>query len=84
MGILQRDLRYGPVPAEAFVFADSGYVWAQSPAFTFAAPDRRLISSFGIGARLNAFGLPLEIAAVRALSAPAHGWSFDFSFRTGF
>jgi hypothetical protein len=84
MGMLQRELRYGPVPAEAFVFADSGYVWAQSPAFTFAAPDRRLISSFGIGARLNAFGLPLEIAAVRALSAPARGWSFDFSFRPGF
>jgi hypothetical protein len=84
MGMLQRELRYGPVPAEAFVFADSGYVWAQSPAFTFAAPDRRLITSFGIGARLNAFGLPLEIAAVRALSAPARGWSFDFSFRPGF
>ena len=84
MGMRKRDLRYGPVPAEAFVFADSGYVWAQSPAFTFASPDRRLISSFGIGARLNAFGLPLEIAAVRALSAPARGWSFDFSFRPGF
>lgn len=84
LGMLKRELRYGPVPAEAFVFADSGYVWAQSPAFTFAAPGRRLISSFGIGARLNAFGLPLEIAAVRALSAPARGWSFDFSFRPGF
>jgi hypothetical protein len=84
LGMLRRELRYGAVPAEAFVFADSGYVWAQSPAFTFAAPDRRLITSFGIGARLNAFGLPLEIAAVRALSAPARGWSFDFSFRPGF
>lgn len=84
MGMLERELRYGPVPAEAFVFADSGYVWAQSPAFTLAAPGRRLIGSFGIGARLNAFGLPLEIAAVRALSAPARGWSFDFSFRPGF
>lgn len=84
MGMLRRELRYGPVPAEAFIFADSGYVWAQSPAFTFDKPSRRLISSFGIGARLNAFGFPLEIAAVRALSAPARGWSFDFSFTPGF
>ena len=84
MGMLRRELRYGPVPAEAFIFADSGYVWAQSPAFTIDRPSRRLISSFGIGARLNAFGVPLEIAAVRALSAPARGWSFDFSFTPGF
>ena len=84
MGMLKRELRYGPVPAEAFLFADSGYVWAQSPAFTFEKPGRRLISSFGIGARLNAFGIPIEIATVRALSAPARGWSFDFSFTPGF
>jgi outer membrane protein assembly factor BamA len=84
MGMPKRELRYGPVPAEAFVFADSGYVWAQSQAFTFAEPSRRLIGSFGVGARLNAFGLPIEIAAVRAVTAPARGWSFDFSFRPGF
>jgi hypothetical protein len=84
MGMLSGELRYRPVPAEAFVFADTGYVWAQPQAFTFAEPSRRLIGSFGIGARLNAFGLPLEIAAVRALTAPARGWSFDFSFRPGF
>jgi hypothetical protein len=37
-----------------------------------------------MGARINAFGIPLEIAAVRAMSAPARGWSFDVSFRSGF
>lgn len=84
MGIGSRDLRYGPVPLEGFLFADSGLVWARSSAFTAVSPERRLVSSFGIGVRVNAFGLPLELAAVRAVDAPARGWSFDFSFRPGF
>jgi hypothetical protein len=33
---------------------------------------------------LNALGIPLEVAAVRAFAVPARGWSFDLSFRTGF
>lgn len=84
MGILSRDLTYGSVPVEGFVFADSGLVWSRLPTFTAASSERRLISSVGAGARINAFGLPLELAAVRALDAPARGWSFDFSFRPGF
>jgi hypothetical protein len=84
MGIGSRDVRYGPVPVEAFLFADSGLVWARSPAFTMANPNRRLVSSVGLGVRVNAFGFPLELAAVRATDAPARGWSFDFSFRSGF
>jgi hypothetical protein len=83
-GILTRDLQYGPVPAEAFLFADSGLVWSRSPAFTLGQPGRSLVSSFGLGARVNAFGIPLELAVVRALDAPARGWSVDFSFRHGF
>jgi Tol biopolymer transport system component len=84
MGIRSRDLRYGALPAEGFLFADSGVVWSRSPAFTTARRDRRFVSSFGAGVRVNAFGLPLELAAMRALDAPARGWSFDFSFRPGF
>ena len=84
MGIRSGDLQYGPVPVEMFLFADSGLVWARSPAFTMANPNRRLVSSFGLGVRVNAFGFPLELAAVRATDAPARGWSFDFSFRSGF
>jgi hypothetical protein len=84
MGMLSRDLRYGPVPAEAFLFADSGLIWSRAEAFAAGSPTRSVVSSFGAGARLNAFGLPLEIAVVRALDAPARGWSFDFSFRHGF
>jgi hypothetical protein len=45
---------------------------------------RTFVSSVGAGVRLAAFGLPLEFAAVRALNAPARGWSFDFSVRPGF
>jgi hypothetical protein len=84
MGIRSRDLRYGPVPVEGFLFADSGLVWARSPEFAAVSAGNRLISSFGLGVRVNAFGLPLELAAVRAMDAPSRGWSFDFSFRSGF
>jgi hypothetical protein len=69
---------------EAFLFADSGLVWARSAAFTAAGRERRLVGSFGLGARINAFGMPMEFAAVRAMSAPARGWSFDVSFHPGF
>ena len=84
LGIANRELRYGPVPVEAFLFADSGLVWARSAVFTAASRERRLVGSFGLGTRINAFGIPLELAAVRAMSAPARGWSFDVSFRQGF
>ena len=84
MGILSRELRYGLIPAEAFLFADSGLVWSRSPSFAAASAARSLISSFGAGARVNGFGFPIEVAVVRALDAPARGWSFDLSFRRGF
>jgi hypothetical protein len=84
LGVRSREIDYGPVPAEAFVFADTGLVWSRSPAFTTTLHERRLVSSVGAGVRVNAFGFPLELAGVRALNAPARGWSFDFSFRPGF
>jgi hypothetical protein len=37
-----------------------------------------------MGVRVNAFGFPLELAAVRAVDTPSRGWGFDFSFRSGF
>jgi outer membrane protein assembly factor BamA len=83
MGILSRDIRYGLVPLEGFVFADTGLVWSRSPAFTAATSERQWVGSVGAGVRLAAF-LPLEISVVRAVSSPAHGWSFDVGFRTGF
>jgi hypothetical protein len=84
LGLRARDLTYGPVPAEAFVFADGGLVWSRMPEFSAARDGRRLVRSFGIGVRLNAFGIPLEWAAVRATDPPSRGWSFGLSFRPVF
>ncbi len=82
-GLASRDLTYGPVPVEAFVFADSGVVWSRGRDGTNPTT-RRFVNSVGAGIRVNAGGLPLELGAVRALDDPARGWSFDFGFRTGF
>ena len=83
-GLRARDLQYGPIPLEGFFFADSGLVWARGSPVSVARPGRRLVSSFGAGVRINAFGFPLELAAVRATDAPSRGWSFDFNFQSGF
>jgi hypothetical protein len=85
-GLRSRDIAYGPIPAEAFLFADNGAVWSRVGVAGSSAPrgDHRRVSSAGAGVRINALGIPLEVAAVRAFDAPARGWSFDFAFRTGF
>jgi Tol biopolymer transport system component len=76
-GILARQLDYGPLPADVFFFADGGMVWS--------GPGRAIgISSVGGGIRLNGGGLPVEIAAVRALDGPAPRWQFELGFRVGF
>ena len=82
-GLASRDLTYGPLPLEAFVFADSGLVWSRGRDGTNPTT-RRFVNSVGAGIRLNAGGLPFELGVVRALDEPARGWSFDFGFRTGF
>ena len=84
LGVLSREIRYGPVPIDAFVFSDGGLVWTRSSVQSAGVRGRTFVSSVGAGVRLGAFGLPLEFAAVRALNAPARGWSFDFSVRPGF
>ena len=65
------------VPADAFVFADGGMVWSGARRATG-------ISSLGGGVRVNAGGLPFEMAAIRALDGPRPRWQFDFGFRIGF
>ena len=81
MGVLSREIRYGPVPVDGFLFSDAGLVWSRPSMQAGGTRGRSLVSSVGAGVRINAFGFPLEFAAVRALRAPAHGWSFDFSLR---
>jgi hypothetical protein len=80
MGMLSREIRYGSVPLEGFVFSDVGLIWTRAG----EQRGRSLVNSLGLGLRLNGFGLPLEFAAVRTPRAGAAGWSFDFSLRPGF
>jgi hypothetical protein len=75
-GMFTRQLEYGRLPADVFAFADGGSVWGESRS--------SFISSIGAGVRLNAGGLPLEIAAIRSLDGPAPRWQFDLGFRVGF
>jgi Tol biopolymer transport system component len=83
LGLFTGDLTYGMFPLEGFVFADSGVVWSRGKDGS-QPMTRRFVNSFGAGIRINAGGMPLEFAVVRAMDAPARGWSFDFGFRTGF
>ena len=82
--MFKRQLEYGPLPLDAFAFADGGVVWSRHAPDTFSSARRTMISSFGAGVRMNAGGLPFELAVVRTLDGPTPGWSFDFGFRTGF
>jgi hypothetical protein len=77
-GMFSREIDYGPLPADAFLFADGGLVWSG------VRPRATGISSLGGGVRLNAGGLPFEVSAIRALDGPRPGWQWDFGFRVGF
>jgi hypothetical protein len=76
-GVVSRQLEYGRLPADVFVFADGGLVWS-------AGRRANGISSVGAGFRLNAGGLPFEFAMIRALDGPRRGWQPEFGFRVGF
>jgi hypothetical protein len=86
-GLRSRQLEYGPLPADGFIFADGGMVWSRDRidrASSGRAWRRHGISSVGAGIRVNAGGLPFEVAGVRALDGPAPRWLLDFGFRMGF
>jgi outer membrane protein assembly factor BamA len=92
-GLLSRQLDYGRIPADGFIFADGGLVWSgrrvagggQVNPFDFAqGQGTNGISSIGAGVRVNAGGLPFEFAMIRALDGPRPGWQSDFGFRVGF
>jgi outer membrane protein assembly factor BamA len=99
-GAWSRQLEYGPLPADGFIFADGGVVWSRASAARPIALDdnpgvfaeeaianrwrQANISSIGAGIRVNAGGLPVEVAAIRALDGPRAQWLFDFGFRVGF
>jgi len=75
-GIRARQIQYGSLPADAFVFADGGMITSEGRSTS--------ISSFGGGVRINAAGFPIELAAIRALDGPRPRWQFDFGLRVGY
>jgi hypothetical protein len=82
--MFSRRLEYGPLPLDAFIFADGGIVWSLRGGGPSGVLRPQTISSIGMGVRMNAGGLPFEFAAFRALDGPVPGWIFDVGFRTGF
>jgi outer membrane protein assembly factor BamA len=80
----------GLPPVEGFTFFDAGVAWSEgmSPVArvgTQAAENRRgLMTSAGVGARVNLFGyMVLEIDYVRAFALD-NGWQWQFSAIPGF
>jgi Tol biopolymer transport system component len=77
-------VRYGPLPIDAFVFADAGTAWAGEERFGPGGAGSMWIRSVGGGVRVNAMGLVLEVASLRPLDLNDSGWKFAFSLRPGF
>jgi outer membrane protein assembly factor BamA len=83
-GAVAREVRYGPIPAEAFLFADAGVAWTGFDPPEFAGGPRRLVRSVGGGVRVNAFGMVAEVGAARPLDRARNGWTFVFNLRPSF
>ncbi|MEX0911784.1 MAG: hypothetical protein WD031_00020, partial [Gemmatimonadota bacterium] len=80
----------GLPPIEGFVFGDAGMAWTQSttPTFVRGIPsdmtERGIMTSAGVGARINLFGiLIMEIDYVNAFQRD-RGWHWQFGFVPGF
>ncbi|MGH9310764.1 MAG: hypothetical protein ACRD1U_15415 [Vicinamibacterales bacterium] len=77
-------VRYGPLPVDLFVFADAGAGWGGEQRFGPGGADGRFVRSAGAGVRINALGLIVEMAAVRALDLRGAGWTVGFDLRPAF
>ena len=77
-------VRYGPLPMDAFLFADAGAGWGGEQRFGPGGSDGTIVRSVGAGVRANVFGLVVEAAAVRPLDLVRATWSFAFTLRPGF
>jgi WD40 repeat protein len=80
----------GLPPIEGFGFYDAGYAWGEGtppgvdPALTPERLERRILSSTGVGARINLLGWAvLEGAYVRPLVGD-RGWHWQFALQPGF
>ena len=77
-------VRYGPIPMDAFIFADAGAGWGGERRFGPGGVDGRWVRSAGAGVRVNAIGMIVELAAARPLDLRQAGWTFQFNLRPGF
>jgi hypothetical protein len=85
VGAFTGDYRYGPLPIDAFAFADTGVAWTKGISPSFANGTRDVVTSVGGGIRMNVFGYAIfELAAIRPLDRPGEGWRFGFNLNQGF
>jgi hypothetical protein len=85
LGVFSGQYRYGPIPLEGLLFADTGVAWTAARSPAFAGGDRRFVSSVGAGVRVNVFGyLVGEVAAARPLDRQRRGWMFTVNLMPGF
>jgi hypothetical protein len=77
-------VRYGPLPVDAFAFADAGTGWGGE--FRFGPHDSggRVVRSLGVGVRGNVFGLIVEATAARPFDLRKQGWRYGVELRPGF
>jgi hypothetical protein len=75
---------YGPLPVDAFVFADAGAGWGGEQRFGSGGADGVVVRSVGAGVRVNIYGFIAELAAVRPLDLARSRWSFGLNVRPGF
>jgi hypothetical protein len=85
LGVFGGDYRYGPIPVEGFLFADTGVAWTSTEQPEWSGGDRSFVSSVGAGARVNVFGyVVIQLAAARPLDRTTGRWRFVFDFSPAF
>ncbi len=85
LGAFSGEYRYGPIPIEGFLFADTGVAWTAATRPSFADGERQFVSSVGAGVRINAFGYVIvQLAGAKPLHRPGAGWRFVFDFAPAF
>ena len=76
---------YGVFPIDFITFFDTGIAWTNENKPWFSSGERRLLSSTGVGIRINLFGAAvLGLNLVKPLDRPERGPYLQLSFMPGF
>jgi hypothetical protein len=76
---------YGPLPAEAALFVDSGVAWNRGESPALFGGMRKGVSSAGVALRINLAGFAVgEFDCSRPFQRPGKGWVFQFNLSPGF